>query len=389
MAATIDPVALAQSLIRHPSVTPHDEGVLDTLESMLEGLGFICHRLTFTQEGTPDVANLYARLGTARPNFCFAGHTDVVPVGDRDGWSVDPFAAEIVDGELIGRGANDMKGAVAAFVAAAARFAESRGGDFAGSISLLITNDEEGPSINGTEKVLRWMAEREEIIDACLVGEPTNPAELGEMVKIGRRGNLNALLSVHGTQGHSAYPHLADNPIPRLARMLSALADEPVDEGSEHFQPTSLQLTSVDIGNPAFNVIPARAEVKINIRFNDLQDRDSLVRWMTDRLDRVAGGDRALYTLEVEGVGECFLTPPGPLSALVADAVRRRLNRAPELSTTGGASDARFIKNYCPVVEFGLVGRTMHQVDERTSVEDIRRLTDIYETILTDYFAAP
>ena len=383
----IDAVELARALIRHPSVTPRDEGVLGVLQETLEALGFTCHRLTFSEKGTPDVENLYARLGHQSPHFCFAGHTDVVPPGDLDAWTVDPFDAVIADGELIGRGANDMKGAIASFVSAAARFVGERSAEFGGSLSLLITNDEEGPSINGTSKVLEWIAGQSETIDACLVGEPTNPERLGEMVKIGRRGNLNARLTVYGTQGHTAYPHLADNPVPRLARMLTAITEEPIDEGSEHFQPTNLQVTSVDIGNPAFNVIPSQAHAKLNLRFNDLQNAESLERWMRARLDRAAEVNEGRYELDIESVGDAFLTAPGPLSELVSDAVRRRCNRAPELSTTGGSSDARFIKDYCPVVEFGLVGQTMHQVDERTSVDDIRTLADIYKIILDKYFA--
>ena len=270
MSAVVDAVELARALIRCPSVTPEDGGSQETLARALESLGFVCHHMTFEAPETPDVKNLYARLGTGSPNFCFAGHTDVVPVGDLDAWTVDPFGAEIHDGVLYGRGAADMKGAIAAFVGAISRFLDGRDGKFDGSISLLITGDEEGPAINGTVKVLGWMEERGERIDDCLVGEPTNPTRLGEMIKIGRRGSLSGWITVRGVQGHTAYPQLADNPLPRLARMLSALADTPIDDGTDHFQPSNLQLTTVDVGNAATNVIPAAARAAFNIRFNDL-----------------------------------------------------------------------------------------------------------------------
>lgn len=378
----INAVELAQALIRCPSVTPEDGGSLATLQQALEGLGFECHRLTFSAEGTPDVDNLYARLGADAPNFCFAGHTDVVPVGERDSWSVDPFGAELIDGVLYGRGAADMKGAVACFTAAVSRFLSRRGRDFGGSISLLITGDEEGPSINGTVKVLHWLEARGEKLDACIVGEPTNPAQLGEMVKIGRRGSLSATLTVRGVAGHTAYPHLADNPLPRLVRMLSAIAETPLDEGTDHFQPSNLQLTSVDVGNPATNITPERAEARFNVRFNDLHTGASLTEWLRTRFDEV-GGD---YELDVQISGEAFLTPPGALSDGIAGAIERVTGGRPELSTTGGTSDARFIKDYCPVAEFGLVGQTMHKTDERVAVADLEVLTDIYEAMLDGYF---
>jgi succinyl-diaminopimelate desuccinylase len=330
------------------------------------------------------VRNLYARLGVGAPNFCFAGHTDVVPVGDRSSWSVDPFGAEIIDGELFGRGASDMKGAVAAFVSAAASFAASRNDDFGGSISLLITGDEEGPSINGTKKVLQWMAGAGEKIDACIVGEPTNPGKLGEMIKIGRRGSLSGWLTVKGVQGHTAYPHLADNPIPRLVRMLSILTEAELDQGNDHFQASTIAVSSVDVGNSATNIIPAEARAAFNIRFNDGHSGESLDKWLRQAFDAVGGA----YDLKIRCSGDAFLTPPGPLSELIARAVRDTVGIDPELSTTGGTSDARFIKDYCPVAEFGLVGQTMHKVDERCAVADIEALTRIYSAVLDGYFAA-
>jgi len=380
----IDAIELARALIRRPSVTPDDAGSIDVLKAALEGAGFVCHDLTFSDEDTPDVRNLYARLGTTAPNFCFAGHTDVVPVGDAAAWSVDPFAADIVDGEIYGRGASDMKSAVAAFAAAAAAFAVARNNAFGGSISLLITGDEEGPSINGTKKVLQWMSDNGEKIDVCIVGEPTNPNQLGEMIKIGRRGSMSCHLTLTGTQGHVAYPHLADNPIPRLIRMLSFLTGAELDQGNDHFQPSSLAVTSIDVGNPATNVIPARATAMFNIRFNDEHTSASLEALLRQAFDEV-GGD---YALKIQVSGESFITPPGPLSDLIADAVRETLGVEPELSTTGGTSDARFIKDYCPVAEFGLVGQTMHKVDERAAVSDIEALAKIYGLVLDGYFPA-
>ena len=379
MAKPPDPVELSQALIRCPSVTPENAGVLDVLEEALEGIGFVCERMLFSEAGEKDVDNLYAKLGTQGPNFCFGGHTDVVPVGDAEAWTHDPFGGVIEGGVLYGRGANDMKSAVAAFAAAAARFAGERGSDFGGTISMLITNDEEGPSVNGTRKVLDALAERNERLDAALIGEPTNPYEMGEMIKIGRRGMLNGWITVNGKQGHTAYPHLADNPIHHLAAMLSAITDEPIDEGSEHFQPTVLQITTIDVGNPAMNVIPAKATAAFNSRYNDLHTGDSLAGLLRERLDRVAEARGASYEFRYDGRADSFLTPPGDLSALVAQAVEGHVGRKPDLTTTGGSSDARFFKDHCPVVEFGLVGRTMHQVDEQVEVAHIRALTDIYK----------
>ena len=380
----IDALELAQAPIRRPSVTPLDGGAIDVLKDTLEGLGFVCHDMTFSDVDTPDVRNLYARLGTGAPNFCFAGHTDVVPVGDEKSWTADPFGGEIRDGELYGRGASDMKGAIAAFVAAVAAFTSAEGTDFGGSISLLITGDEEGPSINGTKKVLQWMVENGEKLDACIVGEPTNPSQLGEMIKIGRRGSMSGLLTVIGTQGHTAYPHLADNPLPRLVRMLSAISEAELDQGNDHFQASTLALSSVDVGNTATNVIPAEATAMFNIRFNNEHSSATLEAWLRQLFDAVGGA----YDLKIQISGESFLTPPGPLSDLIADAVQATTGITPELSTTGGTSDARFIKDYCPVAEFGLVGQTMHKVDERTAVSDIEALSKIYTAVLQGFFKA-
>ncbi len=383
MTDIIDPLDLSRALIRCPSVTPEDAGALDVLEDALDRLGFACHRLTFSEAGTADVDNLYARIGGGPPNFCFAGHTDVVPAGDRAAWTHDPFAAEVTADRLYGRGAADMKSAVACFVAAASRFLARRGPGFGASISLMITGDEEGPSVNGTAKVLEWLKERGEGIDACLVGEPTNPAALGEMIKIGRRGSLNGRLAVHGTQGHAAYPHLADNPIPRLIRMLAAIDGTPLDDGTEHFQPSTVTITSVDVGNPTSNVIPAQAHARFNVRFNDRHTAGDVETWLTERCAGVGGR----FDLQVKVSGEAFMTPPGPLSDLVASAVKQVTGRTPELSTTGGTSDARFIKDHCPVVEFGITGETAHKVDENVAVSDVRALADIYQAVLDGFFA--
>jgi succinyl-diaminopimelate desuccinylase len=387
----LDPVALAADLIRRPSVTPADAGALDVLEAALKPLGFECHRLTFG-EGTAAIENLFAKRhhasksggggGNEGPHFCFAGHTDVVPPGARENWSHEPFAAEIAGGRLYGRGAADMKGAIAAFAAAADRFLAQRGDAFQGTISLLITGDEEGVAINGTKPVLKWMQQRGEKLDACLVGEPTNPTTLGEMAKIGRRGSLTGRLTVYGTAGHVAYPHLAENPVHRLARMVSVLT-EPLDKGTAHFPASSLQVTTIDVGNPTTNVIPGEARATFNIRFNDTWTPKSLEAEIRQRL--ALGGAR--FDLKVECSGDAFLTPPGPLAEMLTAAVEEVTGRKPELSTTGGTSDARFIKDYCPVIEFGLAGETMHKVDENVPVADIEKLSRIYERVLERFFA--
>ena len=376
------PLALARALIRCPSITPEDGGALGVLEATLTEIGFTCHRLPFEEPGTAAVDNLYARRGTGPPNFCFAGHTDVVPVGERARWTRDPFAAAVEDGVLYGRGASDMKGAIAAFVAAAARF-DAAGGAGGGSISLLITGDEEGPAINGTRKVLAWLADRGEALDACLVGEPTNPERLGEMAKIGRRGSLNGTLRVVGTQGHVAYPALADNPVPRLLALLHALTRMKLDKGTEHFQPSNLEITTIDVGNDATNVIPGAATARFNLRFNDRHTGASLERGIRACLDGVG----TPYELTTELTGEAFVTPPGRLSTIIAEAVAAATGARPALSTTGGTSDARFIKDHCPVAEFGLISRTMHKIDECVPVEALERLADIYLGILERYFA--
>ena len=377
-----DPLQLAQALIRCASVTPVDAGALDVVQEALTAIGFACVRLPFSEPGTADVDNLYARIGSAAPNFCFAGHTDVVPVGDAAAWTVDPFGGAVRDGRLYGRGAADMKTAIACFIAAAGSFVAVRGSDFGGSISLLITGDEEGPSINGTRKVLSWLRDRGERLDSCLVGEPTNPAELGEMIKIGRRGSLNAALTVHGVQGHAAYPHLADNPIPRLLAILSALTDPALDGGTTYFDASRVTITSIDVGNTAANVIPACARAAFNIRFNDIHTSASLGAW----IERCCASVGGRYTLETESFGEAFLTPPGPLSGLIASAVTTVSARIPVLSTTGGTSDARFIKDVCPVAEFGMVGATAHKIDENVPVADLSRLTAIYLAVLDATF---
>jgi succinyl-diaminopimelate desuccinylase len=380
----LDAVRLAQALIRCPSVTPRDEGALDLVQAVLTDLGFECTRLPFESPGTARVDNLFARIGTGSPHICFAGHTDVVPVGHPERWQVDPFAAIIEDDVLMGRGAADMKGAIAAFICAARDYLAEAGGGFSGSLSFLITGDEEGPAINGTVKVLEWMADHGHIPDMCLVGEPTNPSKLGEMVKIGRRGSFNARLLVQGQQGHVAYPHLAHNPIPGLIRLLDALGAERLDEGTPHFQPSNLEITSIEVGNHATNVIPGMAEAAFNIRFNDLYTGESLERWVRDRLDAVG----VPYDLTIAISGEAFLTPPGPFSEAISQAIKARLGYRPELSTTGGTSDARFIKNYCPVAEFGLVGASMHKANECVSLSDLAALGDIYGDILRRLFAS-
>ena len=378
-----DPVALAQDLIRCPSVTPLEAGALDLLEGVLVGLGFTCHRLVFEEEGSAPVDNLYARLGSEAPNFCFAGHSDVVPVGDLAAWSVDAFAAEIRGERLIGRGAVDMKGAIAAFIAGLARFLQAKGGGIKGSISLLITGDEEDVAINGTRKVLEWLADRGEKLDFCLVGEPTSDRQLGDTVKIGRRGSMNGRLQVRGIQGHTAYPQLADNPLHHLVRMLSPLIDEPLDEGTEHFPPSNLQITSIDVGNKTTNVIPAMGSAAFNCRFNNLYSSAEIEHWVRERLDR----EGASYDLTFQVSGEAFLSPPGLLSDLVSTAVTRVTGLQPALSTTGGTSDARFIKDHCPVAELGLLNATAHKVDEAVSLADVRTLTDIYREVLASYFS--
>jgi succinyl-diaminopimelate desuccinylase len=378
----LDPVALAAELIRYPSVTPKDEGAIPHLAAVLEQLGFACHLQEFAEPATAPVLNLYARIGTGGRNFCFAGHVDVVPAGDPDGWKVAPFAGTVTADTLHGRGAADMKGAIACFVAAASRFLGARGRDFGGSISLLITGDEEGPRTNGTKKLLAWAAERGETLTACIIGEPTNVAAVGDMIKIGRRGSIYAYVTVDGVEGHVAYPHLADNAAHRLVQMLHALQATPLDEGTEHFQPSTLQIVNIDVGNPADNVIPGTARATISVRFNDRWRTATIKEWIKSRLDTVGGQ----YRLRFRESCDAFLVPPGELADLLSRAVERVTGRRPELSTTGGASDGCFIHPYCEVAEFGLVGLTQHKVDEHVSLADIRALTDIYATLLDLYF---
>ena len=387
-AAALDPLHIAVELIRCPSVTPKDEGALATLAGFLAPLGFNCERMRFSDENTPDIDNLYARIGAGGPHFCFAGHTDVVPVGDAASWSVDPFAGEIKAGKLFGRGAADMKGSIASFVAAASRLVrEGKLIEGQGSISLLITGDEEGPGINGTAKMLKALRARGEIIDHCLVGEPTCVAKLGDMIKIGRRGSINGWLTVRGQQGHVAYPHLADNPLPRLMEMLRRLDAHVLDKGNAHFQPSNFEITSIDTGNATTNLIPGVARAMMNIRFNDEHSGASLDRWMRGVFDQVTQEMGGAYDFETKISGEAFITAPGAFSALIARAITEVTGLTPELSTSGGTSDARFIRAYAPVVEFGLANATMHKVDEHVPAADLGKLADIYEAILRGYFS--
>ena len=379
----IDPIELSQTLIRCPSVTPIEGGALDELQAVLERIGFKCTRLVFSESGTPDVDNLYARIGKDGPNFCFAGHSDVVPPGLSSEWSGDPFSGMIADGKLFGRGSSDMKSAIAAFVAAAERFIKEKFDKGSFSISLLITGDEEGPAINGTVKVLEWMEENNEKIDCCIVGEPTNPDFLGGMAKIGRRGSLTGWLTVFGTQGHTAYPHLADNPLSRLVKMLAPLSEETLDEGTKYFPPTTVAIASIDTGNPASNVIPNKATATFNIRFNDSRKSEEIENWLRNIFEEVGGK----FELETACSSNAFITQPGALSEDLVDSVKEVTGLSPELSTTGGTSDARFIRKYCPVIEFGGVGKTMHKINEHVEVEDIRVLSDIYLALLRRFFS--
>lgn len=367
-----DPLPLARALLRARSVTPADDGAIGLLEAALRPLGFACRRLRFGPPGA-EVENLFARRGTAGPHLCLAGHTDVVPPGE--GWSTDPFGAEVRDGVLYGRGAVDMKGALAAFVTAAAASPPSRG-----SLSLLVTGDEEGPATHGTARVLEWMAEHRQIPDFCLVGEPTGRAVLGDVIKIGRRGSLNAEIAVHGVQGHSAYPQRADNPVHRLVRALAALTAAPLDGGTEWFEPSTLQVTSVDVGNPATNVIPGRARARLNVRFNDRHTAASLEADLRAVLAREA----PRHELAVACSGEAFLTRPGPFVEAVRRAVRDARGLDPVLDTGGGTSDARFLARHCPVAELGLVGTTMHRVDERVPVAELRDLAALYVAVIAE-----
>jgi succinyl-diaminopimelate desuccinylase len=377
----IDAVDLTRDLIRRPSVTPADAGAMDVVEQALSGLGFACRRMRFGE-----IENLYARYGTARPNLCFAGHTDVVPVGDAAAWSKDAFAAEVVDGLLIGRGAVDMKSAIAAFAAACAQAIAA--GHVKGSISFLITGDEEGPAIDGTKKVVDALIAEGEVIDHCVVGEPTSSETFGDMVKVGRRGSINAEIMVEGVQGHVAYPHRAANPTPVLIDILSRLQARVLDEGYPEFQPSNLEVTLIDVPNTATNIIPGRGRAVLNIRFNPNHTGASLAQWIESEAQAAADDFGGKVTVEAQISGEAFLTEPGPFTEVVSAAVADIAGKPPELSTSGGTSDARFIRALCPVVELGLVGKTMHQVDEGAPVEEIRRLQAVYERLIARYFEA-
>jgi succinyl-diaminopimelate desuccinylase len=389
-----DPTSVLAMLIRCPSVTPLEGGALSALQAMLQPMGFIVERPVFSDGNTPDVENLYAKLSGNGPHLMFAGHTDVVPVGDENAWTHPPFAAQIANGELYGRGAVDMKGGIACFVSAMARHVEKHGQP-AGSVSFLITGDEEGPAINGTVKLLDWAASRGETWDASIVGEPTNPDAIGDMIKIGRRGSLSGTIIVYGRQGHAAYPNLADNPVRGLMQLLDALMVPGFDEGTKDFQPSNLEITTIDIGNPAVNVIPAKATASFNIRFNDTWTDETLQADIHNRLDRAASrkkyraGHKEPVNYDVvwrDNPCHVFLTRDDKLISSLSKSVQAVTGRQPKLSTTGGTSDARFIKDYCPVVEFGLVGQTMHMVDERVALADLEVLTQVYERFIADYF---
>ncbi len=383
---TADPVTLARDLMRCPSVTPAEGGALVFMEKTLAAAGFTVNRMTFSEPGAEDVQNLYARIGTPGPNLVLAGHTDVVPVGDESAWKHPPFASEIDDGLLYGRGAVDMKGGIACMMAAALDHLAANGGKTKGSISFLITGDEEGIAVNGTPKLLQWCAEHGETFDHCLLGEPSNVEDLGDTIKIGRRGSLNGHLTVTGKSGHVAYPDRADNPIRGLVKLIDALQSEPLDNGNDNFQPSHLEFVSVDVGNKTVNVIPGEARAQFNIRFNDCHTLDSLKALLETRAAKASGGKiKFAFKWQPSNAG-VFVTKPGPFTELVAGAIAQVTGRTPTLSTTGGTSDARFITHHCPVVEFGLVGQTMHQVDERVPVADLRALTSVYRKIIDTYF---
>ncbi|KPN61738.1 succinyldiaminopimelate desuccinylase [Aliiroseovarius crassostreae] len=380
-ASPTDPVLLTQRLIQCPSVTPEEGGALALLEDMLSAAGFACTRVD--RAGTP---NLFARWGAKNARTLgFNGHTDVVPVGDETAWTVDPFGGEIRDGLLWGRGATDMKSGVAAWVAAAIDFVADAPDDAA--LVITITGDEEGDATDGTVALLDWMQAEGEVMTDCIVGEPTCPNEMGEMMKIGRRGSMTAYFTAKGVQGHAAYPHRAKNPVPALARLIADLDAHVLDHGTGHFDASTLAVTTMDVGNPATNVIPAEARATVNIRFNDAHSSDMLSQWLHQEASRIAADTGIEIELQIKVSGESFVTPPGALSDLVADAVETETGRRPEFSTSGGTSDARFVKNHCPVVEFGLVGKTMHQVDERVEVAQIQQLKAIYKTLMHKYFA--
>ena len=382
-----DPVAIARELIRCPSVTPEEGGAISYLQRVLTGAGFDVHRVMFTQPGYDNIENLYARVGTGAPHFVFAGHTDVVPPGEEQLWSYAPFAGEVSEEVLFGRGAVDMKGAIACALAATFDYLAAHHGKPKGSISFLITGDEEGVAVNGTVKLLKWAADRGEKFDHCLLGEPSNPKSLSDMIKIGRRGSLNGTLVVTGTAGHVAYPQLADNPVRGIVTLLSALMSAPLDDGSQHFDPSNLEFTSIDVGNKTVNVIPGEARARFNIRFNDRHMQDDL-KALIEQRTTAAATNKIHWRIEWEpSNADVFVTKPGSFVDLVGAAVAEVTGKSPALSTSGGTSDARFIKDYCPVVEFGLVNTTMHKVDERVPTADLVVLTAIYRNILERYFA--
>jgi succinyl-diaminopimelate desuccinylase len=381
-----DPVTMLQQLVRCPSVTPLEAGALTTVQDWLKAAGFACTRMVFTDTNTPDVDNLFARIGTAGPHLCFAGHTDVVPQGDESIWSHPPFAADIRDGIMYGRGTTDMKGSVAAFAAAACDFVRENP-RFKGSISFLITNDEEGPAINGTVKVLEWMKDNGHVPDHCLVGEPSCADALGDTIKIGRRGSLSCIVTVEGKQGHAAYPHKADNPIPKLARLVERLSAKPLDNGNQHFDPSTLAFTSFDVGNPAGNVIPSKAVLKFNIRYSTEQSFDSLKALVNGHVEALYADMGGTWSVAFTEGAEAFITQPGAFVGLVQDAITTETGLVPKLSTSGGTSDARFVKDYCPVLEFGPTNATIHQTNEQISIAELQATTRIYRRILDTYFA--
>ena len=378
---TANPIELTKTLINCRSVTPENDGAIEQVSHWLEEIGFKSEILNFEEEGTASIKNLWSKMGSKGPTICFAGHTDVVPTGNIDEWSSDPFDANEVNDKIIGRGAADMKGSIASFISATSRFVKEHP-DFPGSIGFIITGDEEGCAINGTKKILTWMKSNNISFDDCIVGEPTNPNSLGEMIKIGRRGSVNGVITVKGVQGHVAYPHLADNPIPKLIKILENLINKKLDDGTEHFQPSNIEITSIDIGNTATNVIPKEALANFNIRYNDIFDREKIEEEVHNRI-RSLNYD---YSIKFEHSGDSFLTSPGKLTKNLSKIIEDQTGNTPELSTSGGTSDARFIKDYGNVVEFGLIGATMHKVDESASIKDIKNLTEIYYQLLKKYF---
>ncbi|MES2751527.1 MAG: succinyl-diaminopimelate desuccinylase [Pseudomonadota bacterium] len=386
MPTKADALSIARDLLRCPSVTPADAGALGVLEKLLSAAGFDVHRVTFSEPGTADIDNLYARIGTGAPHITFAGHTDVVPPGDDAAWTHGAFAGDVKDGVLYGRGAVDMKGGIACSVAAALDYLAANDGKPKGSISFLITGDEEDVAVNGTVKLLKWAAQRGEKFDHCVLGEPSNVNEMGDCIKVGRRGSLTGMLFVTGIQGHVAYPHRAANPIPDIATLIAALSGDPLDRGTDHFQPSNLEFTSVDVGNPASNVIPGQARARFNIRYNDCHTQASLRALIEERMTTACGNRIKAHIVWEPSNADVFLTQPGAFTDLVVAAIEDITGRRPDLNTGGGTSDARFITHYCPVIEFGLVGQTMHQIDERTPVSDLETLTKIYRGVLERYF---